>query len=305
MKPIFLPFIFLMIFLPGYCQVIWFPTGATWHYEFSAFLGSGYTKLEVLDEDTLIGNHVYKKLLSTTIFNQFQQGLDTFTEYLYVFEENRIITGYDQWGSSFLYDFNAVEGDTLEYMYFGGLSPSPFVVDSIGQIEMNEILFQFQDIRFPSLYNQGEYDEMRVVEGIGSVGSHLFHHYTIIQPFDAPFYSLRCYEDANVGLINFSYNQAQCDYLEDITSTSESTNVKTLITPNPATDFVNVYSDSRHIEKIVVVDLLGKIRMRNPFTEEKPITIDISTLENGLFFILGMDQTGEIHFSERVTKCGS
>ena len=294
----------LLPFLPVYGQISWFPVGAVWYYQFGSMVGSGLTKLEVLSEDTLIGNNTYKRILSTTVVGSIQESIDTFTEVLYVFEENQVVVGYDKWlGGTLLYDFNSVVGDTLG-MYFGGLSPYPFVVDSIGELEFNGNLLAFQDIRFPSLYETGEFDEMRVIEGMGSIGSHLFHDHTVLQPFDFPSYSFRCYEDPNIGLVNLSYNQVDCDYIPGITSLDETSKITTSIFPNPSTDFITLNTESPLIDKIIVVDILGTVRIIQHATSQVFLKIDIRELENGLFFILGEDKNGEILFTEKINKYG-
>lgn len=186
-----------LFFLPAYSQVSWFPVGAVWHYQYTSMTGAGVTKLEVTGEDTLIGTHHYRKILSTTIAASNSGSVNTFTDVLYAFEENRVVTGYNKSaGETSLYDFNAAVGDTL-MMSFGS-GTGPFIVDSIGELKINGSMLAFQHIRFPDPFDPGAYYTMKIIEGIGSVNSHFFHKYTVIQPFDAPFYYFRCYEDADI-----------------------------------------------------------------------------------------------------------
>ena len=304
MKHILAVFINLVFIMIGYCQVNWFPTGATWHYQYSSYPGSGLTTLEVVDEDSLIGGHTYKKILSTTVAGS-QGSFDTFVEILFVFEENRVVYGYDELvGGALLYDFNAVTGDTIG-MYFGGLSYSPFVVDSTGELEVNGSFLAFQDIRFPSPFEPGEFGMIRVVEGIGAFYSHLFHSHTVLQPFDAPSYSLRCYEDENIGLVNLSFNQVDCDHIDGITSIEENSKASLSVFPNPTNDIVTVQYNELSIDNFIIVDIVGSIRIvqrtSNPAYEQ----FDLNELEPGLYFILGMDKTGKVLFTEKITKLGS
>ena len=304
LNPVLTAFVYLLTILPVFGQVAWFPESAKWHYQFSSMIGGGLTTLEVLNGDTLIANHPYKRILSTTIV-QRPLGLDTSTEMLYVFEENQVVYGYDQWfGGTLLYDFTAMVGDTIG-MYFGGLSPYPFVVDSIGQMDMNGYQLTFQDIRFPSLFEPGEFDKMRVVEGLGSINSHLLHNRTIIQPFDFPSYYFRCYEDVNIGLINLSINLVDCDFIEGVTSTQESAGVSASIFPNPAGDFVTIQMDGKPVDKIVLVDMLGVVRMEANPSEQTSITMDIQGLENGVFIIMGMNKARELLFTGKIFKVGT
>ncbi len=287
----------------------WLVPGSKWTYEYSSWGGYGLTRLEVMQEDTIFGTRHVKKILSTTIHvNEFMMGspLDTFTEISYAFEENKIVYGYEpNWSEywSVLYDFNKNVGDTLQYMFFGGLSPSPFIVDSIGTMDINGHSFSFQDISFPDLFEPGQWSELRVVEGLGSSNSFFFHSHTILQPFDAPYYSFRCYEDPDIGLINLSHDQVDCDFIEGITATHDASIFKTSVVPNPASDYVTVKTNNHDIYKILIVDIVGKIRIMQNSNSYEGMKINISELENGMFFILGEDKTGEILFREKMSKC--
>ncbi|MGB4846637.1 MAG: T9SS type A sorting domain-containing protein [Saprospiraceae bacterium] len=308
MKSLFYIFIQLCFISSISSQNHWLVPGAKWTYEFSSWVGYGLTRLEVMQEDTIFGTRHVKKILSTTIrVDESIVGspLDTFTETSYAFEENQIIYGYEpNWFEywNVLYDFSKNVGDTLQYMYFGGLSPSPFIVDSTGTIDINGHSFAFQDITYPDLFEPGQWCEMRVIEGLGSINSFFFHSHTILQPFDAPSYSFRCYEDQDIGLINLSLDQVDCDFIEGITSSHNVSNIKTSVVPNPASDFVIVQTENHDIYKIMVVDIVGKIRIMDYSFSHEPIKINISGLENGIFFIIGEDKAGGILFREKISK---
>jgi hypothetical protein len=281
-----------------YSQVTWFPHGAKWHYDFGSMLGSGLTTLEVLEEDT--STH-YKRILSTTV-SGYSGHLDTFYETLYVREQNQVVYGYGGWGwGGTLYDFTANVGDTLD-MYIGGISPYPFVVDSIGEENINGHQLKFQIIRFPSGFKQGEFYTMKVMEGIGSVYSHLFHDHIVFQPTDAPTYNFRCYEDENIGLVNLTFNQIECDYIEGITSISPVTENSVSVLPNPADDFLIVNGNSRAFEHLLIVDQLGKVRINEKITSPDNKQLDIHELENGIYFVIGEDRKGQILFREKFCK---
>ncbi|MEO6131857.1 MAG: T9SS type A sorting domain-containing protein [Saprospiraceae bacterium] len=311
MKTLLIIFFSIAIAFPAISQINWLTTGAKWAYDFSSYGSYGLSKLEVTKVDTTIGNHIYKKLLSTIIYvntGTINTSLDTIIETSYAYEENNIVYGYEPNLFPFvniLYDFNRAPDDTLEFMFFGGQSPYPFVVDSVGTLKMNGSTVAFQDINFPDIFNPGQLSKMRVIEGLGSMDSYFFHTHTILQPFDAPSYHFRCYEDSNVGLINLSYNQVDCDYLEGVTSITEATKVKATVSPNPSNDFVTVITEGQLIDKIYIVDILGEIRKIKIMTSQELLTLDISELENGLFFMFGKDKTGKIRFTQKITKYGS
>ena len=301
MKPFILLIVTLLISLHGQTQSSWFPTGAKWYYQYGSMLGPGMTTIEVMNEDTIIGTWTYRKLLSTTI-GEFLGSLDTFTESLYVHEENQLLYGYDRYlGGTFLYDFNATPGDTLP-MFFGGLSPEPFVVDSIGEIEFNGQQLAFQDIQFPNYFGPGEYYTMRVIERIGTINSHLFHSHTIIQPTDAPSYHLRCYEDDELGLIRLTDDSGPCNLFEGPTFTSEREEAAISIFPNPAYDVINVQGFQKDIDQFRVVDMLGAVRTRSNFINQSTLEIDIHNLESGLYYLIGSGKSGEILFTRKISK---
>jgi hypothetical protein len=169
---------------------------------------------------------------------------------------------------------------------------------------MNGSLLAFQDIRFPSLFETGEFDKMRVVEGLGSIQSHLFHRHTILQPFDGPSYHFRCYEDENIGLINLSHDQIACANNDVTTSIDDATKEQPFILPNPACNFVTVQNNELHIDNYIVVDILGSIRIREKSSTQTIHRIYLNELEEGLYFIIGLDKTGMILFAEKLTKFG-
>jgi hypothetical protein len=218
------------------------------------------TTLEVLNEDTLIGNNIYKRILSTTQYVPHASNDSLFTHYLmlYVFENGQEVYGYNKWtGSELLYDFNAEVGDTLD-LNLG--APSPFIVDSVGIMNINGFELKFQIIRFPSLFLPGTFDKMQFLEGVGSLYSHLFHSYTQLWIADVPVYNFRCYEDENIGLLNLNPN-IDCDYIPGVSTIEPIIKNVVSIYPNPTKDFLTVKSNNQACEHLLIVDLLGRVRI--------------------------------------------
>ena len=302
LKIIALNVMLCLLIMPVYSQVAWFPEGAVWHYRFLSWGGEGFTKLEVLSDDTIIGLNLYKKLLSTTVYTNFGS-LDTFHEFLYVYENNQMVSGKDQYspGGIFLYDLSAAVGDTLP-MYFGGLSPGPFIVDSIGIIIQNGFSLKFQRISFPSLFSEGEYDKKNVVEGIGSIGSHLFHDHTILQPFDAPFYAFLCYEDPILGRIDFFEGEVDCDFISETTDTHDYLISEISLYPNPVTDMATIQTESSTADNIIVIDILGQVLYSKKTDRQTLISLDLNFLEPGLYYIFGKDKGEKILFTQKFIK---
>lgn len=281
-------------------QVTWFPYGAKWHYEYGSWGTQGVTILEVLKEDTLIGNNTWKRILSTTLYES-NDSLYAYNEFLYVNENDQRVYGFDKWGGYMLYDFNAEEGDTLD-MSFGGWSPYPFIVDSIGLRDINGAQLKFQIIRFPSLFEPGEFDKMEVIEGIGSINSHFFHNRTIIQPFDFPTYYFRCYEDENIGLVNLYFPQIDCDYIPGVTLAGTPYENAISIFPNPANDFLILHGSEFENIELSIIDMVGSVRFQQKNTTPDFKRIDVHTLENGIYFLVGQDKSGQILFTNKFSK---
>ena len=281
-------------------QVTWFPPGTKWHYEYFSFWeGSGVTTLEVLNEDTLIGNNMYKRILSTTLYvpHESNDSLLTHSQMFYVFENDQVVYGYNTWtGGELLYDFNAEVGDTLD-LNLG--APSPFIVDSVGLMDINGFQLKFQIIRFPSLFLPGTFDKMQFLEGVGSLYSHFFHSYTQLWLADVPVYNFRCYQDENIGLVNLYFPNIDCDYIPGVSAIDPLIENKVSIYPNPAKDILHVDNKSEVCDKLLIVDLLGEVRTTMNNSTEK---IDISQLEAGVYFLIGKNNRGQILFREKFCK---
>jgi hypothetical protein len=293
---------FLWLCTSANAQIDWLTPGARWYYDFSSFLGSGLTVIEVTDGDTLLGNTTYKRLLSTTYYETYDPNgidLDTLQEILLAKQANGVVIGYEpNLFPLVLYDFTKTEGDTLHGMLSGGTDQSPFIIDSVGIIDINGLSLPFQDIRFTDAFDTSAYTYMRVVQGIGSIQSHFFHSRLIIQPFDAPFYYPLCYEDPNVGILHLTPNAVDCDYFLDLVATTPIRKLTTHIYPNPVTDIINI-GHSNDVSLIIVSDFLGHSILQTNATGELT-SLDISFAPGGIYIVTGYDNTGEIKIAERI-----
>ena len=74
------------------------------------------------------------------------------------------------------------------------------------------------------------------------------------------------------------------------------------IYPNPAADLVTLQLHQPGIERIIVLDVLGNVRLQQSISNQQQVSIDIHELENGLFFVMGLDEKGEYVFGKRVIK---
>lgn len=279
-------------------QYTWFTTGATWTYDVSWYGGEAVVKLEILPGDTLINGQICNIMKLTSLQHSAYGDLDTLIEFRYLYEEtNKVFEG-----NRLLYDFNREVGDTLEYMYFGGWSPDLFIVDSTGIIDMNGHPLLFQDIRFPSLYEPyGEWWGMRVIEGIGSISTFFFWDQTVIQPVDAAFYYIRCYQDSVIGTIHFNLYY-DCDEIPWTTATSDANPIETKIYPNPSSSTINIQVSEPVYPTISILDVHGR-KLINIDTEGSfEIEANISQLSAGIYFVNGITTDGTLSYLGKFLK---
>lgn len=72
--------------------------------------------------------------------------------------------------------------------------------------------------------------------------------------------------------------------------------------PNPTTDLITLDLKSLGIEKIIVADVLGNIRLNQSISNQNQLTLDVHELENGLFFVAGLNSQGEFVFRKSIIK---
>ena len=280
-------------------QYNWFPTGAKWTYDVSWYGGNAFIKLEILPGDTLINNQPHKRMLFFTILNPWFEEIDTVVEYRYLHEENNKVYV----GNKLLYDFTREEGDTLDYMHFGGFSPNLFIVDSVDILEINGTSLQFQDIRLTDSFDpNSESWEMRVIEGIGSISTFFFWEYTVLQPPDAAFYHLRCYEDSVIGTFHYFHSQMDCDALPWTTGINESDRKETNIFPNPASSEIHIQFGEPVYESIDIVDVHGRKLLQINTEGSTEIETDISQLPEGIYFVNAITTDGTLSYLGKFMK---
>ncbi len=103
---------------------------------------------------------------------------------------------------------------------------------------------------------------------------------------------------SNCGGGNLSNFSAQNNFTTNSTTGIEqltNSNEQLSIYPNPASTELRIKNDELRIEKVEVVNMLGSVVLRNEASiiHNSPyITIDISTLSNGVYFIKATDDNG-------------
>jgi len=250
----------------------WFPTGASWHYN-QVILGEGetYSYFEITG-DTLIQGKDCK-----IISGYCSCGVPNVGRFLY--EEGGKVYAYDDEADTFriLYDFTLVAGDTL---VFEGdpkaAGDGIFLIDSITYIQAGSLNLKVQHITSLSFYVAwGD----QIIERIGS-SLCLYPQNAVCDPLTG---GLRCYEDPQIGLINFQNPERPCDYIT--TGTNEPTEAPYVnVYPNPTTGAFRIES-KQIIKKIELLNSLSILSYQNIGTGTTYAEIDMGSMPPGLYYL--------------------
>lgn len=250
----------------------WFPTGASWYYnQIILFQGETYSFFEVTG-DTIIQGKACKVINGGC--NCGIPGVGSF-----VYEEDDKIFAYNFEADTFrlLYDFNLLPGDTL--IFEGdplGAGDGIFLIDSVTYIQVGSLNLRVQHITTLS-FNVVWGDE--IIERIGSNGC-LYPQDGVCDPLTG---GLRCYEDPDIGLINFQSPERPCNYIS--TGTTQILEEPSMnVYPNPTTSAFRI--DSKQIiEKIELFNSLTILSYQNLSIGINHIEIDVGFLPPGFYFI--------------------
>lgn len=106
------------------------------------------------------------------------------------------------------------------------------------------------------------------------------NYQSILNPFK---YSFR-YENNFIYLDIINDEGSIATFFDDVLSTDEFLVKDFNIYPNPATDFITIESQHTKIEKVVVVDLYGKVVLKDKSLQKK--NISISNLKQGVYILM-------------------
>ena len=304
MMRLFLFAILLFTSTLAQAQVNWFPAGAKWTIEWSAYGGWGYVIMEVLPGDTSIAGQTYRKVLISNYLMEGNNEVDTVISEINLFFEEDDKVYIKEGGNRLLYDFNAITGDTLDFMYAEGLSMGQYIVDSIGTIDVNGVNLRFQDIVFPEIFDTSEYTSIRVLEKVGSLNTHFLYYLSVIQPVDAPFYHLICYRDEEIEFFHYYSDSSDCDpVLTNITQPESPDHIVEII-PNPVTDFFEIKSNYPTSFKVIITDLIGNIIVVKQVQQDESPLINVSYLIPGLYILTVSNQKGLLQTAKMVRLGG-
>ena len=74
------------------------------------------------------------------------------------------------------------------------------------------------------------------------------------------------------------------------------------IYPNPASNFITVQPNYPGLASLQVMDLLGNIRIIHSVSNQEKQIMDIHELENGVFFMLGLNSRGVVILEKMISK---
>lgn len=248
------------------------PVGATWHYSYtetSPPFNQNYILIESVKDTIILGKNAKK--LSQTHYQSSSNSI--FLGYEFIYSDSNKVYLYKYNKFNLLYDFNAVQGDTIFvieplFMNCGGNGDTliPFLVDSVKLININGFQKKIQFVTNLEMgWNFGE----KFIESIGS--NYFLFPTDCVAPPNID--SLRCYNDSllNYHLVN--------DCEEIITSIKENT---THLSQYPLQ--TTVYNN------LILPDIKGEITIydiqgRQVFNDKIRPSIPIN-LKNGVYIVL-------------------
>ena len=266
----------------------YFPIGATWHYgEHYAFdPGIGFLKLESIG-DTIINDSTCRIIAKNSgdgCCNRPQ------IEYFHTTDSGEVLFYTHELGKfQKLLDFNAEIGDSwmIELM---GTSMKPEIVDTI-VVTVDSITITVVNDKDLNMFHTTMYSKQHIfpvdrnnpyIERIGPTGYFFPWNFG---GCDVNFvHGLRCYEDSVVGQYSTGLTET-CDYeyisngFVEVTKTPEI-----LLSPNPATNLIEVTIQDIDGFNYVLVDLQGKQLLKGRSNSSSHV-IDLSSIRPGLFFL--------------------
>lgn len=228
-----------------------------------------------LTGDTLIGNQTYHKLTKHFVraaplryyCGAIRQDIAAKKVYFIAPTET---------SEYLLYDFSMQVGDTVKgYTQIGRVEKDTVIsIDSVlvgNSYRKRWLVHSGYDIYF--------------IEGIGST-------YGMIVPSpgntaDLPAYSLLCYSENNQTL--FPDSQTKCDLINGIESNVTNSDQIRILQDNSS---LKVEFDNTDIVEISVMDLSGKVILRQSITNGQTIVID--NLQTGHYILTGLDNSNRL-----------
>jgi len=290
-------------------ELEWAPIGATWTY-FSPFFRGGGSLLTLTSlKDTLIDGRICRYLANENRKIE-----------IILYEQNDTVYTYQNNQFRILYDFTAQPGDTVEVYAPGeGCENDSYLIriDSIDNIQWGDAMYRVQWIsdifeRGCNVSLGGPFVSYQIVEKIGSLVYFIPQSIIadpppssgLLQYSDS---SLQiCYDPNLLGCIPPETFHNPCTFRDNCDSVliivSNNHNIVGLteieIFPSPAQDHIILQSTAEKFlfGKVVMYDLTGKIVTRITHDKAREAIIDVSHLENGIYFLqVKIDQAWYSH----------
>lgn len=270
------------------------PIGASWWYNSNEISAVGYMQIESVGDTVILSKlcRILKKTKHYIDLSSPDHDEHTYEAgYEYIFQDDSLIYYYSDGTFWTLYDFTASVGDTWQVYYNDPDVISLSECDSLGTIEVTERsdtiidgfnLIKMQTQHYPgSLWSFYEHD---ILERIGSL-FYLFPGVTNDCISSTDNYvpgPLRCYQDAEIGMVKFS--EEECDYI--YLGVSEISDNLFNIWPNPADGIIYVRGNYTEDVQLEFSDITGKNIPVNALRSSADIlSANISFLPAGIYFI--------------------
>ena len=301
MKKVFV-FWLLIFFANGKAQNKFPMPGADWHYMTLNGLGSVYptynSNIEIrYTKDTIINGITAAVISSSSCFSEIDySGINS----NYFYSSNDSVFLYNPYTSNqwqLLYSFNTPIGQSWQFTIqplYGGAHNTTWIVrvDSIDNIIINTDTLKRLFVTYADSAGLAQPYTSAIIERLGDI-NYLINipDYGLHGLCDGcPFIrGILCYQDSTFSLYQPDTSKP-CNYSTlDIKQMAVSEQVK--VYPNPAQNSLQVAVSNGQIKELSLFDVLGNVVFEhiqptpNPSKEGNSMTIDVSSLQEGVYFI--------------------
>ena len=275
------------------------PVGAEWHYGFQEMFAKGYIKMSV-EKDTIINGIECIKLLREKHYVDLQYNVlhDTWLaqEFLAYMNGTYMFYSNGQWHK--LFDFSAAVGDTVSVSGipegFCMTNSCKVLITGKGVELVNGILLKYFEMKDTQDSDWGwsgtivgdEAGVVRVYERIGPVGSYFFPEQRC--SFDyAEGGPLRCYQDLEIGILNFSFPYVECDFISHTIGMQETcygNNIEVFPNPCSETVYVSLEDEYGGACLLEIFDMMGCLVFKST-SNEKTMEVVMNQFARGVFLL--------------------
>lgn len=251
--------------------------GNEWYYEITSISGEIYYQHLEYACDTTIDDKKVKVIVKTNSLYDLRYNEQPVLEYIY--EENNRVYWWNNTLNEFtvLYDFAAKPG--YEWVILVG--------DNSITMHVDDVWYYVKDARWYKALTVSDENDVfsgTILCGIGHLTS-FFPEKLLDDKTDFEVDGLRCFWKDDVLLLKES--NVECDYVYNDYHFGIDDNEAPAFTiyPNPATDAVTIDSDPAKMQFITSQIELMDIRGQRIDIRVKDNQIDVSNLQNGIYFI--------------------